>query len=230
MPASSVQISIQVDEKLFLKDPKTSELGKKIIKHSVLMIDKMGFESFTFKKLAQRIKTTEPSIYRYFESKHKLLLYLLSWYWNWMEYQLMLHTANIASPEERLRIAIKQLSLPLGKDESFEHIDEAALYNIVVAESSKAYLNKEVDKVNKEGLFLSYKRLCRKVAEIISEINPDYHFPTAIVSSVIESSHHQRFFAKHLPSLTEVLKENPDEITEFLMDMVFKTISKNLDL
>ena len=147
-----VKIQIDVDEKFYLKSPTSSELGVKILSHSVAMIDEMGFEAFTFKKLAGRIGASEPSVYRYFESKHKLLLYLLSWYWNWMDYNIMLATQNVDAPEERLRIAIKLLSQSIRKDPNFAHIDEAALYNIVVAESSKVYLIKSVDIDNKEGL------------------------------------------------------------------------------
>ena len=221
-----VRVHIDVDEKLYLKDPNSSELGVKIIQSSIEMIDEIGFESFTFKKLANRIGATEPSVYRYFESKHKLLLYLLAWYWNWMDYKLMLATNNIASPEERLRSAIRLLSQPMEDDPNFEHIDETALYRIVVSESSKAYLIKEVDKVNKEGLFMSYKRLCSRVATIINEINPDYRFPRALISTVVESSHDQKFFAEHLPSLTDVTYARLNDTTQFLTDLVFKAIRK----
>ena len=219
-------IIISIDEKLFLKDPHSSDLGEKIIQHSILLIEKIGFESFTFKKLAEKIGATEPTIYRYFENKHKLLLYLLSWYWNWMEYKLLIATTNIASPEARLKIALQLLIQPIEKDPNFSHIDETALYKIVIAESSKVYLTKNVDKANKEGLFMSYKRLCRKIAEIISEINPDYRFPTALVSTVVESSHSQKYFAEHLPSLTEVTMNKLNNTTEFLTEMVFNTIKK----
>lgn len=215
-----------MDDKLYLKDPNSSELGVKIIQNSIEMIDKIGFESFTFKKLANQIGATEPSIYRYFESKHKLLLYLLAWYWNCMDYKLMLATHNIASPEERLRMAIKLLSESIEDDPNLEHIDKTALYRIVVSESSKAYLIKEVDKVNKEGLFMSYKRLCNRVAAIIKEINPDYRFPRALISTVVESSHDQKFFAEHLPSLTDVTHARLNDTTQFLTDLVFKAIQK----
>lgn len=40
------------------------------------MIYKTGYEAFTFKKLAEDIGTTEAGIYRYFENKYKLLVYL----------------------------------------------------------------------------------------------------------------------------------------------------------
>ena len=221
-----VKINIDVDAKLYLKDPNSSDLGVQIIQHGIQMIDKIGFESFTFRKLAAKIGATEPSVYRYFESKHKLLLYLLTWYWNWMDYKVILATSNIGSAEERLKIAIRLLSAPIERDASFEHIDEVALYRIVVSESSKAYLIKEVDRVNEQGLFVSYKRLCNRVASIVNEINPEYRFPRALISTVIESSHDQKFFAEHLPSLTDVTHKRLNDTTQFLTEVVFKSISK----
>ena len=221
-----VKIHIDVDAKLYLKDPNSSVLGLKIIQQSIEIIDKIGFESFTFKKLAAKIGATEPSIYRYFESKHKMLLYLLAWYWNWIDYKVTLATANIESAQERLLIAIRLLSAPIEKDSSFEHIDEAALYRMVVSESSKVYLIKEVDKVNEQGLFISYKRLCNRVASIVKEINPEYRFPRALISTIIESYHDQKFFAEHLPSLTDVTHKRLNDTTEFLTELVLKSISK----
>lgn len=221
-----VKINIDVDAKLYLKDPNSSALGLQIIQHGIQMIDGIGFESFTFKKLASQIGATEPSIYRYFESKHKMLLYLLTWYWNWMDYKVILATSNIDSAEERLRLAIRLLSAPIERDPSFEHVDEEALYRIVVSESSKSYLVKDVDSVNEQGLFVSYKRLCNRVASIVSEINPDYRFPRALLSTVIESSHDQKFFAEHLPSLTDVTHKRLNDTTQFLTELVFKAILK----
>jgi AcrR family transcriptional regulator len=220
------KIHIDVDHKLYLKDPNSSDLGLKIIGHSIDMIDRIGFESYTFKKLAVKIGATEPSVYRYFESKHKMLHYLLAWYWNWMDYKVILATSNIGSPEDRLRISIKLLSAPMEKDPGFEHIDYIALYRIVVSESSKVYLIKDVDAVNEQGLFASYKRLCNRVASMVKEINADYRFPRALISTVIESSHDQKFFAEHLPSLTDVTHKRLNDTTEFLTELVFKSISR----
>ena len=222
-----VKIHIDVDEKLYLKDPNTSDLGLNIIRFSIELIDEVGFEAFTFKKLATRIGATEPSVYRYFENKHKLLLYLLAWYWNYMDYILMFNTANIQSPEERLRTAIRLITQPIQKDPGFSHVDETALYRIVVSESSKSYLVKDVDEVNKEGLFIGYKRLCNRVAGIVKEVNPAYRFPRALISTLIESSHDQKYFAEHLPSLTDVTNGASGDATAFLTDLVFRTIRKD---
>jgi AcrR family transcriptional regulator len=102
-------IKIQVNNKIYLKDPETSALGKKIIENSILLINEIGFEEFTFKKLGDLIGSNESSIYRYFESKHKLLVYLSSWYWSWIEYRLVFATNNIADATEKLKKAMKMM-------------------------------------------------------------------------------------------------------------------------
>lgn len=219
-------IKIKVDEKVFLKDPEHSEKGKKIIEYGIKLIEELGLEAFTFKKLAERIGTTEATVYRYFESKHKLLVYLISWYWSWLEYRLVFATSNIVSPEERLLVAIRILSGKISNDMDFSHIDEVTLQKIVIAESAKAFLTKDVDEDNKEGYFLSYKRLCKRVSDIITEINPEYEYPMSLVSTVTESAHYQVFFAKHLPSLTNIHGNQENNLVEFLTDLVFSTIRK----
>ncbi len=222
----SHRVALQLDEKLFVKDPTSSDLGESIVEHAILMLDELGYEAFTFRKLADRIGTTEASVYRYFRSKHRLLLYLTAWYWSWMEYRLQLATANVASAEERLRQALREVTQRIRQDESTPRIDEEALYRVVVAESSKAYLHADVDAENREGMFRSYKRLCRTVADLILEVNPTYLYPVALVSTVIESSHLQKYFAEHLPSLTEVTRGDADHsTTAFLTDLVFRAIT-----
>jgi AcrR family transcriptional regulator len=219
-------IKVQVEEKFYARDPTTTALGVRIVEQGILMLDEIGFEQLTFRKLAGRLGTAEPSIYRYFRNKRGLLLYLTAWYWSWMEVRLMFATANVASAEDRLRRALLVLTQPIIDDETTPHVDEAALYRVVVSESSKVYLQRDVDAENREGLFRSYKRLCQSVGLIIAEINPDYPFPVALISTVVESSHKQRYFAEHLPSLTEVDRGDPDStLTDFLTDLVFKTIA-----
>ena len=224
-PHVGIRIRLQVPESLYVKDPTSSDVGKRILEHGIQLIDEIGFEAFTLRKLAERIGSTEASIYRYFRSKHRLLLYLTSWYWSWMEYRLIVATSGPAPARERLRLALRELTQPISDDAMTPHIDEAALYRIVVSESSKSYLNRHVDSVNVEGCYHSYKRLCRRVAGIITEISPTYAFPVALVSTVVESSHMQKYFAEHLPSLTEVTRAEIDSsTTAFLTDMVFRAI------
>jgi AcrR family transcriptional regulator len=220
------KVSIQVNEKIYLKNPETSDLGRNIIKGGIEMIDDIGFEAFTFRKLGKKIGSTEASIYRYFESKHKLLLYLTSWYWGWMEYRLAFTVANVPSPMDRLRRALSLLTEDFDEDSTFVHIDTRMLHRIVISESSKSYLVKEVDKVNQEGAFLGYKQLVGRVSDIILEINPEYKYPHMLISTVIEGAHHQRYFAAHLPRLTDVV-EGDKTIPNFYSDLVLKAIATN---
>ena len=220
------RVKLQLDPKFHLNDPTTTEIGLAVVGHGILMIDELGYESFTFRKLAERIGTTEASVYRYFKSKHRLLLYLIALYWTWMEYRLMLATLNVDNPRERLRLALHELTRPIEQDDLFPHIDETILYRVVVAESPKVYLQRDVTDENRDGLFLSYKRLCRVVADLISVVSPTYAYPVALVSTVVESSHLQRYFAEHLPRLTDVDPSRTDwSTTHFLTEMVFKTIA-----
>ena len=197
-------LQLVLNDRYFLRDPLHTELGTKIVSQSILMIDQLGFEQFTFKKLAHAIGSTEASVYRYFDNKHRLLTYLIAWYWKWMEYQIDYRTHNVLEPGERLRQALRTLCEPTEEDPNFAHVNEAALQRIVVAESNKTYLTKHVDKDNKEGLFRGYKDVCKQVARLVSAINPDYAYPHALISTVLEASHLQPFFARHLPSLTEL--------------------------
>ena len=73
------RFQIPVLEAIALRNPQGTQLGQRIIEGSIFLIDELGFEQFTFKKLAQSVGTTEASVYRYFASKQKLLLYLINW-------------------------------------------------------------------------------------------------------------------------------------------------------
>lgn len=216
-------IEIRVNHRIYLKDPESSELGRKVVESGIDLIDEIGFEAFTFKKLAASIGSTEASVYRYFENKHRLLVYLTCWYWRWLDYRLVLATTNIDSAEERLTRAIKVLVDVVVEDTDFSHINEVKLNRIIISESSKVYLNKLVDEENQEGFFLAFKGLVQRVSDIITEVNPGYKYPHMLVSTIIEGAHHQRFFAEHLPRLTDQVK-GEDAATQFSIDTVLKAI------
>lgn len=218
-------ISLRMNDKIFIKDPESTDLGKFIIRGSVELIEDLGYENFTFKKLAKHIGSTEASIYRYFSSKHKILIYLCSWYWSWMEYKITFAINNIKSAEMRLEISLKLLTEVPEQDAMFQHIDEQKLFSIVIEESSKSFLSKQVDEDNVEGYFLPYKSLVDMVSNIILEINQDYEYPHMLVSSVIEGAHLQRFFAEHLPRLTDET-EDKEAITCFFTNIAKNAIKK----
>ncbi|RKS00688.1 TetR/AcrR family transcriptional regulator [Flavobacterium sp. 102] len=217
-------IKIQVNEKIYVKDPETSTLGKKIIQESIVLIDEIGFEVFTFKKLGERINSNESSIYRYFESKHKLLVYLSSWYWGWMEYRLVFSTSNIVDPMEKLKRAITMVTEKIEDDSTTLHINESILNKIIIAEFTKTFLTKEVDEENREGFFLVYKRVINRIIEIIQEVNPEYGYAKSLASSIVEGSLHQHFLKDHLKTITNCNENNSP--TQFYIDLAQKTLSK----
>ena len=163
----AVGVRFQLNDRLFIRDPQSTALGCRIIQYSILLIDELGFEAFTFKKLAVRIKSTEASVYRYFENKHLLLIYLVSWYWEWVGYLIDTGTMNVEDPRRKLKIAIENIVDASRENPAIEYVNEHVLHRIVIAEGTKAYHTKQVDEENKEGFFLDYKRLAEKVANII---------------------------------------------------------------
>lgn len=211
-------ITITVNDQLYVKNPETSSLGKKIIEHSILMIDEIGFENFTFKKLGEKIGSNESSIYRYFESKHKLLLYLSSWYWGWMEYKLVFATNNLSVPLEKLKKAITILTEKIEDDFTTAHINESILNKIIIAEFTKTLLTKDVDEENKIGFFLVYKRVINRVIEMILVVNPDYKYAKSLASSIVEGALHQHFLKDHLKTITNC--NETISPTDFYIDLV----------
>jgi hypothetical protein len=221
-----LQLQIKMNEKLFVKNPEATELGKKIILHSVQLIHEEGFEAFTFKKLAKAIGTTEAGIYRYFENKHRLLMYITAWYWSWLEYQVTFHTNNITDPVVKLKKTIALLATPIDDSITTTHVNESVLHQIIITEGSKAYLTKKVTVDNKDHLFKPYKDLCAKIGNIVLECNPNYPYPKSLSSTIIEMAHLQNFFMNHLPSLTDFGKEkNEADIILFLESLVFSSLN-----
>jgi AcrR family transcriptional regulator len=217
-------IKIQVNNKIYLKDPETSALGKKIIENSILLINEIGFEEFTFKKLGDLIGSNESSIYRYFESKHKLLVYLSSWYWSWIEYRLVFATNNIVDPNEKLRKAITIVTEKIIDDAATAHINESILNKIIIAEFTKAFHTKEVDKENKEDFFQIYKSVINRIVVMINNVNPDYPYAKSLVSNLVEGALHQHFLQDHLKTITNC-NENISP-TDFYLHLVEQTLRK----
>lgn len=222
MDSILTNITISVNEKLYVKNPETSDLGKKIIENSILLIDEIGFEHFTFKKLGEKIGSNESSIYRYFESKQKLLLYLTSWYWGWIEYKLVFATNNIENPLEKLKKAIIVVTEKIEDDSTTLHVNESILNKIIIAEYIKTLLTKDIDDENKDGSFLTYKRVINRIVEMIEKVNPNYEFPKSLASSIVDGAMHQHFLKEHLKTITNC----NDDITptHFYINLVENTL------
>ena len=216
-------LKIQVNEKIYVKDPETSALGKKIVEQSILLIHEIGFDNFTFKKLGEKIKSNESSIYRYFENKHKLLVYLSSWYWSWMEYKLVFATTNVLDPKEKLRKAIAIVTEKITNDNSTLYINEAVLNKIIISEFTKTLHTKEIDQENKEGFFLIYKRVINRIVAIVKEVNPEYPFSKSLISTIVQGSLHQHFLMDHLKTITDC--NDSTSTTDFYQNLAEKVLS-----
>jgi AcrR family transcriptional regulator len=221
----TLPIQIEVSASLYSKNPDSSDLGRKIISKSIELINEMGFEVFTFKKLAQAIQSPESSVYRYFENKHSLLIYLTSWYWTWTECRIVFATTNVDCAEQRLKKSIDILTQPVLVDNSISYVNEVLLSEIIFSESLKTYHTRKVDEENKKGCFKAYKSVVQRVSNIILEIAPNYELPHMLTSTVIEGAHQQKYFADHLPSLTDITHEK-DVISTFYTELVFNFIKK----
>lgn len=222
------QVSFKVNDKLFLRDPESSDLGKLIVKSSIDLIYKLGFEHFTFKKLALEIKTTEASVYRYFENKYRLLLYILNWYWCYMEFLVVFKLQNITDTKTKLEVVVELFSNDLSESSGQFDYNKKFLNQIVISESSKTYLVKDVKAINKDEVFKPYKDLCGKIANIITEYEPSYKYPRSLSSTLIETSHTHQFFSNFLPKLTDCKNKKEDNFTQlFLSDLVFKVLRKS---
>jgi len=209
----------QPSEAFFKKNPDSSELGKRIISEGLVFMQEIGFEAFTFKKLAERLQTTEASVYRYFENKHHLLLYCMSIYWLWLEYHLTFGTHNLPSDDSKLNKALEMIARPDKlnwplKDLSFPH-----LLNLVVTEWGKICFTSQIDKADEAGLFSDYKRFCNRLSNLIGQSHPNYPYPNTLVSTAVNMLFVQRFYAHHLPSLTD-LDQDDQLITDFIKNLV----------
>lgn len=206
-------LQFKVNSHLYLRDPEGTTLGKQIVRKSIDLIDELGFEQFTFKKLAAEIGTTEATVYRYFENKHRLLLYILNWYWSYVEFLFLVHLRGIENPKDKLVKVLEILSDKLPDEYGGIAFESKKLIQIVIKESSKSYLVKDVQEINKEQVFKPYKELCDQIAQLIVQIKPTYEYPHSLASTLIEAAHHQTYFTLYLPKLTDFSTHKVDNYT-----------------
>jgi len=188
----SLEIQMKVHPDLYVKDPETSALGKKIIEHGLKLLDEVGFEAFTFKKLGERIGSNESSVYRYFESKTRLLYYYSHRYWVWLEYRLVFGTTNITDPLLKLEKAIVLLIEPILDDLQTAHLDEQLLHKIIVSEFGRIqpsrHATMEATLIRPEAL----NRIKQRLSAMIQHVNHLYPFALPLANTLIEAGHFQQ--------------------------------------
>jgi AcrR family transcriptional regulator len=205
-----INITIDINDSIYLRDPLETTLGKNIIEHAIILIGEIGFEELNFKKLAQSMKSTEASIYRYFENKYKLLAYLVAWYWDFMHFMVLMDIRNVKDPMSKLLQAIKTLVNSLDSAMTPSYIDQGRLHLVVVENATKVYHTKNVDALNKEGYYVNYKKIVKTLSEIILEVDKDFEYPIALATNLIEQSLNNEYYIEHLPSLTDEKNREED--------------------
>lgn len=220
------QLKFTVNDKIFIRDPEGTETGKQIVKTSIDLIYELGFEQFTFKKLAAEIGSTEATVYRYFENKHRILLYIMNWYWSYLEFLVDFKLQNISDKKMRLKLIVDLLTHELPESTSKLDYNKKFLNKIVISESSKSYLVKDVSEINKNAAFKPYKDLCARIADVIKAYSPKYKYPRSLSTTIIEASHQQQYFSEYLPRLTDATASGKSNFTgDFLTDLLFKTLA-----
>ncbi|MDC1235557.1 TetR/AcrR family transcriptional regulator, partial [Flavobacteriaceae bacterium] len=197
-------------------------LGKNIITQGMELIHEMGFDGFTFKKLGTHIGSNESSIYRYFENKHKFLLYLSSWYWAWVEYNLVMETHSITDPKEKIIQAVTVLTRKVDNDSSNTPINLVLIHKIMISEFSKSFLTKSVDQENEQGLFVAYKRVHSRLQGFIKVANPSYNFSASLANTILAGVLQQYYYKDHFPSLTDCSDIN--EPCNYYINLIYKTL------
>ncbi|MGL4598879.1 MAG: TetR/AcrR family transcriptional regulator [Bacteroidia bacterium] len=223
------QIRIEVDSGCYLRDPQATDVGRKLLQQALLLIDKSGIEEFTFAKLAKAIDSTEATIYRYFENKHCLLNYLLSWYWASLNFRIAFEINSLTNVSEKLE---KFLRILVDADLNFAStpfLDMQVLHHLALTEADKVFFTHRVDEENQDRFFRHYKMLCTELASLIQQYNTSCLWPKSIAGMLVEQSHRQLFFADHLPSLSDVSKgkKRREETYNYLLFLLHSTTDKS---
>lgn len=217
--------SFTLNENLFLKDPLESSVGRDIIAAGAPLFLEIGLEGFTLKKLAQKAGTTEATLYKYFKNKQRLLQYYFQLYWTWLEQQIKVFTATEKEPSKKLLQAVRIVcDIPeVAADPGV--VSKHDLRKLVIAEGSKAYLHVQVDNDNEKKLFAPYKSLANYLGAIVKQCKPDYPYPVALATTLLEMAHSMQYYMEHLPSLTDFSEtQNRPQLSSFLESLIHSSI------
>lgn len=204
-------IHLRVNEKIYLSDPTSSDLGKRILKHGSKIICQEGLDSFNFKKLSKEISSTEAAIYRYFENKNKLLLFYFSWYWKWIEYNMVFRTQNLATPEERMQVVLEILTNPPQVKNYFEYIDGAHVFELMGKDGIRVLLSAPQTDDEKD-MVRSFRSVCERFAQVIEGCDKGYKYPVQLAATILITSHMNKTL---LPTVLDNMKDN--ELVDFWM-------------
>lgn len=217
--------SFTLNSDLYIKDPTSSETGRKVIASGAKLILENGIEAFTAKKLAVDAGITEATVYKYFANKQRLLQYYFQLYWTWLEQQVKVFTAIETDPLQCLVKAVRVISNIPAVAADPGVITKYDLRELVINEGSKAYYHAQVDEDNAKRFFAPYKSITALLATMILAVKPDEKYPLALATTIIEMSHSLKYYAKHLPALTDFPHETDQvKLDDFLLQLLYNSL------
>jgi AcrR family transcriptional regulator len=219
----NAHIHLKPDPVLHLRDPEGTRLGQAILSEGLVLMNELGLEAFTFKKLAARIDSTEVSLYKYFPNKQRLLQYYFQLYWLWLRQVCGRHAERSVDPLGTVRSVVDALCGVWPKDVPTAQLDPHALRLLVIEEGMKSYLHKNVDADNARRLFLPYKALSAFIAECLVAYRKDVPMPRSFATTIIEMAHSLPFAMEHLPSLTEL--SNKKDLKHLSAHLYHRTVT-----
>jgi len=144
-----------------------------------------------------------------------------------MEFLVDFTIQNIQDPKEKLIKIINLLTQSLPESVGQLDYNKSYLNQIVLSESSKVYLIKEVKEINSFQVFKPYKDLCNKISEVMLSLNPTYAYSRSLSSTLIETAHSQQYFSNNLPRLTDISSEQDEKfVFNFLSQLVFSALNQ----
>lgn len=211
---------------LTLRDT-ASPMGTRILAEGLVLMNKIGLEAFTFKKLAERMGSTEVTVYHYFANKQRLLQYYFQVYWLWLATHCQQEGRGLKDPLERLQGDIRAIAGLWPVDARAAQFDPSDLRELVINEGSKSFMHKNVDSDNKLQLFKPYKDLCGHIAIELKACSPRMKNARSFATTLVEMAHSLEFAMHHLPALTELSeKKDRRQLAAFLFDLAEGHLSR----
>ncbi|MBL7939661.1 MAG: TetR/AcrR family transcriptional regulator [Flavobacteriales bacterium] len=216
---------IDPDPGLALRDL-SSAMGTRILTEGLALMNEIGLEAFTFKKLAERMGSTEVTVYHYFANKQRLLQYYFQVYWLWLATHCKQEGRNLADPLERLQGDIKAICGIWPENARANRFDPDDLRTLVINEGSKSFLHKNVDSDNELKLFKPYKDLCAHIAGEVKTCSPRAKHSRSFATTLVEMAHSLEFAMHHLPALTELSeKKERKQLAAYLIDLADRYVA-----
>ncbi len=220
------QLRLEVPAELFIKDPFSSELGAKIVEAAIQLINKIGYEDFTFKKLALSCKTTEATIYRYFHSKQQLLAYLCALYWSYTTLIIELEGEKLNSNSKKQLGSLLQILS--------NNVELKSLSNTLLIEELFRLVIKQWPKVNhldgEQNTYLNdavnaYKKVTQLFANVLHTIQPKLRYSLVYADTIVMAIHNYALNSCREKEFTIDKKSFSKEIQKFSEQLTQKIIA-----